>query len=72
MDDVDDTAARLKAGRRDMIEAFGIISTIARRAGVITEEEVLALHGQFFNGNVAIKEAFNVAAILARIRHDPI
>lgn len=68
---LDDLCDQFNDGRRDMIDAFARISTIARRAGAITEDQILELHRQFFDGNVATKEAFNIMGTLARIWEPP-
>lgn len=49
-----------------MIDAFVKVSDLARRAGV-EEDVILAAHGQFFDGNVEVKDSFRVAAMLARV-----
>lgn len=64
---MDELRDKFHAGRRDMLDAFVDLSTLARRAGV-PEIEISATHGQFFDGNVAIKEAFRVVILLALIR----
>lgn len=57
-------------GRRGMIAAFVRVSDLARGAGV-DEHTISAAHGQFFDGNVAAKDAFRVAILLARIWTPP-
>lgn len=64
---MDELRDKFHAGRRDMLDAFVDLSTLARRAGV-PEIEISAAHGQFFDGNVAIKDAFRVVILLALIR----
>ncbi len=50
-----------------MIEAFVVISDLARRAGV-DEDRITEAHGRFFDGHVDTKDAFAVAAFWAEIR----
>jgi hypothetical protein len=50
-----------------MREAFLVLSTLARRAGV-SEDGILAAHGQFFDGNWEIKAAFSTLILLAEMR----
>lgn len=64
---MDEVCDRFHHGRRDMIDAFTRVSDLARRAGV-GEGEISAAHGRFFDGNVEAKDAFRVAALLARVR----
>lgn len=64
---MDDISNRFRHGRRDMIAAFVAVSDLARRAGA-DADDISAAHGQFFDGNVAAKNAFRVAALLARAR----
>lgn len=49
-----------------MINAFAALSTLARRAGV-DPDEITAVHGRFFDGNVAIKESFWLAVVLPEL-----
>lgn len=63
---MDETCEKFHAARQQMIAAFAELTTAAWRAGV-DEDVVHALHARFFDGNVEIKEAFWVAAALARI-----
>lgn len=49
-----------------MIEAFVMISDLARRAGV-DEDLITEAHGRFFDGHVDIKDAFVVAVFLAEV-----
>lgn len=67
---MDELRDRFNHGRRDMLEAFLDLSTLARRAGV-DEEDVRQTHGQFFDGNVEIKKSFRVVVLLAEIRMPP-
>jgi hypothetical protein len=64
---MDELRDRFQTGRRDMLDAFAELSALARGAGV-AECEISATHGQFFDGNVAIKRAFGVAVLLASVR----
>ncbi len=52
------------SARRDMLDAFVTLSTLARELGA-TSEALTYLHGQFFDGNVGIKDAYSVASFLA-------
>lgn len=54
-------------GRLLMRNAFVELSDLARRAGV-DEDRISGIHGQFFDGNVAVKEAFAAAVLLAEVR----
>ncbi len=49
-----------------MIEAFVVISDLARRAGV-DDDQITEAHGRFFDGNVDVKDAFAVAAFWAEL-----
>jgi hypothetical protein len=53
-------------GRADMIAAFAELTTLAMRAAA-DEDAVTALHGRFFDGNVKVKRAFNVALLFAEM-----
>lgn len=64
---MDDNRDKFNHGRRDMIDAFADLSTLARQAGA-DEDQITATHGQFFDGNVAVKQAFRVVILLAAIR----
>lgn len=54
-------------GRRDMIDAFVELSTLARAAGV-PELDISITHGQFFDGNMAVKQTFRIVVLLAETR----
>lgn len=58
---MDHIREQIDAGRRAMIDAFGELTTLALRAGV-EPELITALHGRFFDGNVAIKTSSSRAA----------
>ena len=47
-----------------MLDAFVTLSTLARELGA-TSETLTDMHGQFFDGNVGIKDAYAVASFLA-------
>lgn len=64
---MDELRDRFNTARRDMLDAFVELSTLARKAGV-PELDISATHGQFFDGNVAIKQAFRVVVLLAEVR----
>ena len=64
---MDELRDKFHAGRRDMLDAFVELSTLARRAGV-PELEISMTHGQFFDGNLMVKEVFRVCLLLAMIR----
>jgi hypothetical protein len=53
-------------GRYDMLEAFVKLSALARRAGA-DEDDISETHGQFFDGNVEVKESFRAAVLLAEV-----
>lgn len=50
-----------------MIDAFVMVSDLARRSGV-DEDNILSAHSRFFDGNVELKDSFRVVALLARVR----
>lgn len=64
---MDETREKFHDGRKNMLDAFVELSTLARNAGV-PERVISMTHGQFFDGNVQVKEAFRVAVLLASIR----
>jgi hypothetical protein len=78
MDEIQD---QYQQGRRAMINAFADMTALAYRAaydGALSYDEVLELHGRFFDGNVMVKRAFIAAVLLAETRrrrlaggHDP-
>lgn len=49
-----------------MIDAFVRVSDLGRRAGV-DEDVITAAHGQFFDGNVRIKDVFRVLCLLLEV-----
>lgn len=63
---MDEIRDKFNTGRRGMIDAFVALSTLARRAGV-SDDDIFATHGQFFDGNVETKSAFSAAILLAEI-----
>lgn len=56
-------------GRRKMINAFADLTTLATRAGA-HHDSITALHGQFFDGNVDVKDAWTTSAFTTWLR-DP-
>lgn len=64
---MDNLRDQFTAGRLGMRAAFVRLSDLARMAGV-DEDTITALHGQFFDGNVAVKAAFRVVLLLAETR----
>jgi hypothetical protein len=64
---MDEMREQFHAGRRGMITAFVLVSDLARRAGV-DEDSIDAAHGEFFDGNVSIKDAFEVVLFKAAVR----
>jgi hypothetical protein len=60
---MDETRDRFTSGRKAMISAFADLTTLALRAGV-DPDAVHRLHGVFFDGNVEMKRAFQVALLL--------
>lgn len=64
---MDDLRDRLERGRLGMREAFLALSVAARRAGV-SDDDIFAAHGQFFDANVEIKTAVSALILLAHIR----
>lgn len=63
---MDEIVNRYNHGRRAMIDAFVDLSTLARRAGV-TEDELTAVHGRFFDGNVEVRRAFGPLLLLLEL-----
>ncbi|MGH3779621.1 MAG: hypothetical protein ACRDRO_03050 [Pseudonocardiaceae bacterium] len=61
---MDEPRNSFHTARRDMIDAFVDLSTLALRAGV-PEIDISMTHGQFFDGNMAIKDAFRNALLMA-------
>lgn len=53
-------------GRRNMLDAFLKLSTLARQAGA-DGDDITKLHGQFFDGNVSVKTSFRAVILLAEI-----
>jgi hypothetical protein len=66
---MDELLRKLNERRRDMIDAFAELTTLAHRAGV-APIEMTALHGMFFDGNVTVKYAAGGLALLARLERD--
>lgn len=64
--EMDTTRELFATSRADMIAAFAELTTLAMRAGA-DEDAVTALHGRFFDGNVKVKRAFNVALLFAEM-----
>lgn len=62
--DVGQAQERHATGRGAMIGAFADLTTLALRAGV-TWDSISRLHGEFFDGNVEMKRAFEVVVLLA-------
>lgn len=54
-------------GRRDMLAAFVSLSDLARQAGA-DETMISVAHGQFFDGNIKIKNSFRavITMLIAR------
>lgn len=64
---MDPTQAQFHGGRRKMIDAYVALTMLALRAGA-DEDAVTALHGEFFDGNVEVKDAWTTAEFCAWLR----